>query len=288
MSAVDADGLAKTLDTSVTSMTAVGGGSICDARRARLGDGRTVFVKTRADAPEGFFESEARGLKWLASVDGGVPVPRVLAHDDQCLVLEWVSTAVPSAAAAERFGRDLAATHHGGADVFGAAHDGWIGELSLPGGPWQSWTRMWAEGRLEPYLRAARKNGSIDRRSAADVQRVIDEIERLSGPAEPPAMIHGDLWAGNVLWGDDGINVLIDPAAHGGHRETDLAMLTLFGCPHLERVIASYHEAWPLADGWRERSALHQLHPVLVHAVHFGGSYGAQAGQLARLALRAD
>jgi fructosamine-3-kinase len=76
--------------------------------------------------------------------------------------------------------------------------------------------------------------------------------------------------------------VLIDPAAHGGHAETDLAMLALFGLPHLERVLAAYTEAAPFADGWRERVGLHQLHPLLVHAVVFGGGYGSRAGELAR------
>jgi fructosamine-3-kinase len=146
---------------------------------------------------------------------------------------------------------------------------------------------MWQHGRIEPYLRAARKAGSIDKRATADVERVLAELPRLAGPPEPPATIHGDLWAGNVLWADNGVNLLVDPAVHGGRRETDLAMLALFGLPHLDRVLSAYHEAWPLPDGWKERTALHQLHPVLVHAVLFGGSYGAQAGQLARLALRA-
>ena len=93
---------------------------------------------------------------------------------------------------------------------------------------------------------------------------------------EPPARLHGDLWSGNVLWTADAA-VLIDPAAHGGHREADLAMLALFGAPHLERVLAAYAEAAPLADGWRDRVLLHQVHPLLLHAVLFGGGYGAQA-----------
>ena len=84
-----------------------------------------------------------------------------------------------------------------------------------------------------------------------------------------------------MLWGGDGA-VLVDPAAHGGHRETDLAMLALFGLPHLDRVLAAYDEAYPLADGWRDRVALHQLHPLLVHATLFGGGYGARATALAR------
>lgn len=288
VSTVDSDRLTHLLDTTVASLTAVGGGSICEARRAQLEDGRAVFVKTRADAPPGFFEAEARGLKRLEAARQGVAVPAMLAHDNDSLVLEWITTGVPSIRAAERFGRALAATHRHGAEVFGSIDgDGWIGSLELPGGPWESWEQMWEQGRIEPYLRAARKAGTIDKRSTADVERMLSDLPRLAGPPEPPALLHGDLWAGNVLWAEDGTNYLIDPSAHGGHRETDLAMLTLFGLPHLDRVLAAYHEAWPLIDGWRERAPLHQLYPVLVHAVLFGGSYGAQAGQLARLALRA-
>ena len=104
---------------------------------------------------------------------------------------------------------------------------------------------------------------------------------RLSVPDAEPARLHGDLWSGNILWSADGA-VLIDPAAHGGHRETDLAMLDLFGLPHLARVLAAYDETWPLDDGWRQRVPLRQLHPLLVHAALFGGGYGAQAVAAAR------
>lgn len=141
------------------------------------------------------------------------------------------------------------------------------------------WPEWFAEYRVLPYLRAAVDQGVLSDPRAVEV--VCDRIGELAGPTEPPARLHGDLWNGNVLWGY-GRAWLIDPAAHGGHRETDLAMLQLFGCPYFEQVVAGYHESEPLADGWRDRVALHQLFPLLVHAVLFGGGYGAQAVAAAR------
>jgi fructosamine-3-kinase len=131
----------------------------------------------------------------------------------------------------------------------------------------------------------AADRGAVDRADQHAIELLCDRVADLGGPAELPARIHGDLWSGNVHWAADGRAYLIDPAAHGGHRETDLAMLALFGAPQLDRILAAYDAAWPLSDGWRERVPLHQLHPVLVHAALFGGSYGARAGALARSLL---
>ncbi|MGH3670040.1 MAG: fructosamine kinase family protein, partial [Pseudonocardiaceae bacterium] len=128
----------------------------------------------------------------------------------------------------------------------------------------------------------AADRGALDNAGAAAVYRVCDQISELAGPVEPPARLHGDLWSGNVHAGADGQAWLLDPAAHGGHRETDLAMLTLFGCPHLERLLAGYSARSPLAPGWQQRVPLHQLFPLLVHAVLFGGGYGARAAAAAR------
>ena len=133
-----------------------------------------------------------------------------------------------------------------------------------------------------PYLKLARDRGHIDPADAAAVESVVRRIVDLAGPDEPVARLHGDLWAGNLLWGADGRVWLVDPAAHGGHRETDLAMLALFGCPHLPRVLDAYAEAAPLADGWEDRVPLHQLFPLLVHACLFGGGYGGRAAEAAR------
>ncbi|WP_433330128.1 fructosamine kinase family protein [Spirillospora sp. CA-294931] len=246
--------------------------------RASLDDGREVFVKA-ADGRHGVFAAEAAGLRWLA---GAGPVPDVLAADDHLLVLPWLPPGTPTPDAAERLGRELAEMHAASPDAYGAPWEGFIADLPLDNTPDERrWGPWYAERRLAPFLRRA----GLASGDARPVERVIEEIDRLAGPDEPPARIHGDLWSGNVLW-PDGRAMLVDPAAHGGHRETDLAMLALFGAPHLDRVLAAYDETRPLADGWRERVPLHQLHPLLVHAALFGGSYRDQAAQAARAVLR--
>ncbi|MDP9444026.1 MAG: fructosamine kinase family protein, partial [Actinomycetota bacterium] len=229
----------------------------------------------------------ARGLRWLAAAaaGGGVSVPELLACDDDCVIVAWVEPGRPTPEAAEAFGQALAATHAAGAESFGAAQDGFIGPLPLPNQPVDDWATFWATRRVLPYLRAARDRAAVTDAEAATVEAVLGRLEELAGPAEPPARLHGDLWSGNLVWAAEGHVWVVDPAAYGGHRETDLAMLALFGAPHLARTIAAYVEAAPLADGWRERAGLHQLHPLLVHAVLFGGGYGSRAAQAAQSVL---
>lgn len=98
---------------------------------------------------------------------------------------------------------------------------------------------------------------------------------------DAPARCHGDLWSGNVLWSENEV-VLIDPSAFGGHRESDLAALSLFGAPHLREIIAGYQQVHPLQEGWEDRVALHQIHLMLLHAVLFGGGYVTRALEIAR------
>jgi fructosamine-3-kinase len=272
------------LGTAVVATTPVAGGDICTATRLRLSDGRSALIKTKAHAPETFFAAEARGLTWLAEA-GGAAVPEMLASAEDCLIVAWVEPGHPSAEAAEALGRGLAATHAAGAEAFGAEEDGFIGTLPLPNRPTDTWTEFYAGRRVLPYLKAARDRGSVSPEDAEAIETLMRRIDEFAGPTEPPARVHGDLWSGNVLWGSDQRAWLIDPAAHGGHRETDLAMLALFGCPHLSRILDAYHEAAPLADGWKQRVSLHQLHPLLVHAVLFGGGYGARAADAARSLL---
>lgn len=253
--------------------TPVTGGSICDAERLTLDDGSDLFAKSLADPPQGLFASEAAGLRWLREGCADV-VPEVIAVADDMLVLPWLTPGEPSREAAVTLGERLARLHASGAEFFGASWPGYIGTLPLDNtpspGPWPTW---YAQRRLLPYLRMSVDNGALDRTDAALVETVVARIDRLAGPEEPPSRLHGDLWPGNVLWGAEQA-WLVDPAAHGGHRETDLAMLRLFGgAPYLEEIIAGYQERWPLPAGWRDRVPLHQLHLLLVHTALFGGGY---------------
>ena len=249
------------------------------------------MIKTRPHAPDDFFRTEAAGLAWLAEA-GGAGVPEVLAVEDDCLVITWIEASRPTSEGAEAFGRQLAATHQAGSAGFGteSGTDGYIGTLPLPNRGAPTWPEFYATRRVLPYLKLASDRGGISARDAAAVERVVRRIVDLAGPDEPPARLHGDLWSGNLVWGLGSRVWLIDPASYGGHRETDLAMLSLFGCPQLPRVLEAYAEVSPLTDGWQDRVALHQLFPLLVHACHFGTSsggtgYGARAGDAARSLL---
>ncbi|MEW2076177.1 fructosamine kinase family protein [Streptomyces sp. NPDC012403] len=255
---------------------------------AVLDDGRVVVVKSADGA--GAVRAEAAGLRWLAGT-GTVRVPAVHGHDAHRLVVDRVAQGPPGREAALRFGRELAALHAAGAPAFGAPPPGgpveaFIGLAPMRNVTGDDWPGWYAGHRVLPYLRRAVDDGTVTTGEAGVVERVCERLPELSGPAEPPARLHGDLWNGNVLWGADGHVRLIDPAAHGGHRETDLAMLALFGCPHLDAVLDGYREVAPLAGGWRTRVGVHQLFPLLVHAVLFGRGYAEQALAVARSADR--
>lgn len=285
-----ADVATRLLGTPVSAVTPVGGGCIGTGARVTMADGRTVFVKTMAAPPEGIFEAEAASLRWLGAA-GAVPVPEVLAEGDDGIVLEWIEPGTPSRTAAERLGAGLAVLHAAGADRFGAPWPAYLGPLRLGNAPAPTFAEFYADRRLLPCLRIAVDRGGITAADARTVEQVAAGCAHLAGPAEPPARIHGDLWSGNLHWTAVGTCLLIDPAAYGGHRETDLAMLALFGAPYLDTLLGGYADAAadlgrPLPQDWRTRIPLHQLLPLLAHAALFGGGYGAQAGDAARSALR--
>jgi fructosamine-3-kinase len=274
-----------TLPPGARDVRKIGGGDINEAFHVVLADGSEAFVKTRADVSPGEYAAEAAGLRWLAE-PGAVRTPRVLDLDERYLALEWIAPGRLDGAGAEELGRGLAATHLAGAPRFGGFGDSDTGSMSgfgslrLGNEPTVDWPSFYAERRLRPLAGIARVRGALSASAVRAVEHVCERIAELTGPPEPPARLHGDLWSGNIIADARGQSWLIDPSAYGGHREVDLAMLRLFGAPS-ERMFAAYEELAPLADGWEQRVNLYQLLPLMVHAVLFGSSYRTAAERIA-------
>lgn len=259
------------------------GGDINDAYDVTLADGRRVFVKSHDHADPRMFACEARGLDWLREADA-IRIPRVLAHapedgdpdDPAFLVLERIAPAARAADYDERLGRQLAALHRTVSpslgDRFGFAEGNFIGSLTQDNTFAAAWPEFYVTRRLEPQVRAAIDRGIAPGSWQRGFARLFASMDDLTGPPEPPARLHGDLWSGNVMVDDEGAPCVIDPAVYAGHREMDLAMLRLFGGLG-PRTLAAYHEAAPLAPDHAARVPLYQLYPLLVHVNLFGGSY---------------
>lgn len=278
-----------------------------------------TFTKTDTTRPEAI-AIEAKGLSWLAEAmpDGGTPIVPVQEVRDTEMDLVYIPDGRPTRGAAFEFGQTLAVTHAAGAPSFGCPPAGWDGNgvmgrmgLILRDPTEQtatSWGEFYAIDRIAPCLPAALRNGSLDPRGIRILEEVMEHLRNGEWDSPQPALvqgpvarIHGDLWSGNVLWArrsdipwaeplprtitDDVVGVLIDPAAQGGHAETDLAFLEVFGQSYLEDIYAGYNSVSPLADGWEERRKIHQLYLLAVHAAIFGGSYGPETVMLAKQCL---
>jgi fructosamine-3-kinase len=268
------ESLSHLVGSEVTDVSRLAGGDVAESYRVELADGRTVFAKTHHDPPPGFFSTEAAGLSWLRAA-GSVPVPEVLAVSDDppWLVLEWIREGGrPTPAGEADFGRSLATLHLAGAPCFGREDRRATGSRRLPNEPCDTWAEFYATQRLEPLARLARDTGTLPPEVCRALDLVAGRLGELGGELEPPARLHGDLWAGNRLVEVTGRSWLIDPAAHGGHREFDLAMMRLFGGFGPESFDA-YAEVAPLSEGWQDRVTLHQIAPLVVHAIKFGGGY---------------
>lgn len=264
----------------VVSMSAVHGGDVAASFDIRLADGRRLFAKTHPHPPDGFFGTEARGLEWLGAA-GALRCAHVVAHSDgngcgpAFLILDWIERGGVAPHADERFGRELAALHGAGAPCFGREDRATTGSRRLPNYPHDTWSAFYADCRLLPLARLAAEAQVLSPDVIARLEHLAASLERFEDGGAP-ARLHGDLWAGNRLVDTAGESWLIDPAAHGGHREFDLAMMRLFG-GFSPACFDAYQERCPLPGGWQDRVQLHQIAPLIVHAIKFGGGYIAAA-----------
>ena len=252
----------------------VHGGDVAQSFAVDLDAGRRVFAKTHPSAPPQFFSTEAAGLAWLRGADA-VRVPEVLAVSDDVpnyLVLEWIEQGRATSTTDRDLGVALTQLHRKGAPSFGREDRRTTGSRQLPNEPCATWASFYARDRLLPLARLAVDAHALPERSITAMEQLAGRLDEFGGSGEPPARLHGDLWAGNRLVGSDGRSWLIDAAAHGGHREFDLAMMRLFG-GFGEDCFAAYAEAFPLSAGWQDRVLLHQIAPLVVHTIKFGGGY---------------
>ena len=274
----------RSLGRSIVGTTRLRGGDVAVSFAFDLDDGRRVFAKTHPAAPPQFFTTEAAGLTWLRAAEA-VAIPEVLAVSDDPpnhLVLEWIEEGRPARTTERDLGTALATLHRTGAPTFGREDRRSTGSRGLPNEPCATWAEFYATNRLLPLAKLARDGDALPATAIAEMEELASRLHHFGGADEPPARLHGDLWAGNRLVDRNGRNWLIDPAAHGGHREFDLAMMRLFG-GFGDECFAAYAEVFPLADGWAERVPLHQIAPLVVHAIKFGGGYvGAAATAIAQ------
>jgi fructosamine-3-kinase len=240
-------------------------------------DAGPFFAKWNRSPLPHLFEREAEGLRALAASGTSLRVPRPVCARADLLVMEYLPPGRPAPDLDERFGRGLAELHRATAPAYGFPHDNYCGTTPQPNGWLDDWTAFWRERRLRFQLDLAADMPRDERRV---FDRLLGRLDALL-VAEPPALIHGDLWGGNRHVAPDGGPAIVDPAAYYGHREAELGMMVLFG-GFSARVFAAYEEVRPLAPGWRDRLPLYSLYHVLNHRHLFGGGYGAQALRIAR------
>ena len=261
------------------------GGDINRAFLLHSVDGRAWFLKTNTavQAP-GMFRAEAQGLALLGASQS-IRTPKVFGHGaipggPAFLALEYVAPGYKNRLFWETFGRALANLHGNTSARFGFAHDNFIGTLPQSNTRHDSWAAFYAEERLWPQLLLAAEQGYFDKNAERQLDHLCQKLGWLC-PAEPAALIHGDLWSGNFLCDVAGQPVLIDPAAAFAHREADLALSRLFG-GFDPAFYAAYEEAWPLEPGFEKRLEVYQLYYLLVHVNLFGGGYVRSVQEILR------
>ena len=273
------DRVVAALDAEIDAAQPLGGGSIATVWRVRLTDGDVVVVKTGRR-----LEPEAWMLRWLAR-ETRAPVPAVHHAEDDLLIMEHLDgrPGLAAATAETALAEVVAGLHARSAPSFGFERDTVIGGLPQPNRPHADWLRFFRDERLLFMARGALAAGRLSTDMMMRIERIAGRLERWLPPESTPALIHGDLWHGNILSQGDRIVGLLDPALYFADAEIELAFMTLFGSVG-ERFFSAYREHRPIAAGFfEERRDIYNLYPLLVHVRLFGASYvGQVAATLSR------
>lgn len=251
----------------------VSGGCINNAVKLDTEEG-DLFLKWNEHQPSEMFALEADGLSQLQDTST-VLTPKVISFGEiqgtGYLLLEYLPPCSPQTGYWETLGTQLAAMHRHTSSLFGWPQNNFIGKLVQKNEQRRSWIDFFVENRLEVQLGLAIYHGHIDQKFAAKFRQIYAVLPG-ELPDEKPALIHGDLWSGNVMPGHGGHPYLIDPAVYYGHREVDLAFSILFG-GFDRKFYQAYHAAFPLLPDFESRADLYNLYPLLVHVNLFGTSY---------------
>ncbi len=250
-----------------------GGGCINNAAIVETDD-ETFFIKFNTEAPADMFETEFRGLKLLQKANMRVPEPLGYGRVDNTLfiLLKTIKSDRKAPRFWENFGAGLALMHKNfGSSSFGLEYDNYIGRLPQVNKTGKNWIDFFINNRLDYQLLLAYNNRLIEESMVKQFHRFYNIMPDLL-PVEKPALLHGDLWAGNFMTGNDGYVILIDPAVYYGHREIELSFTRMFG-GFDEKFYASYNEEWPLEKDFDQRVDIYNLYPTLVHLNLFGVSY---------------
>ena len=187
------------------------------------------------------------------------------------LILKYIKSGIKTPTFWYDFGKQLANLHKHTVNFFGLDYNNYIGSLIQRNNKHSSWTEFFINERLSYQVKMARDNKRVDKDTISSFDRFYNRMDSIF-PVEPPALLHGDLWSGNYMVNENGQPVIIDPAVYYGHREMDLGMSQLFG-GFDNQFYTSYHNHFPLENGWKERLQFCNLYPLMVHVNLFGGTY---------------
>lgn len=250
------------------------GGSINESFKLETAQGLFFLKRNEAENLPHLFEREAHGLNLLRAAST-FKVPAVVLcgkfKSTSYLLLEYVEKGLPKPFFWQHFGNALAAQHKHTNEKFGLEHDNYIGSLYQSNVQKDNWVDFFANERLVPLVSMAHEKGKIDLNTVKAFEKLCFKLPEIF-PAEPPALLHGDLWSGNYLCTINSEPCIYDPAVYYGHREMDIAMMQLFGGFHSD-CLKAYQENYPLESGWKQRVDICNLYPLLVHVLLFGGSY---------------